>query len=61
MKRGIVQRECECVGCRETTFWRYDYTTKEDIASVPELHPGAGLLIMSGILLLQERCISQKL
>jgi hypothetical protein len=30
MKRGIVQRECECLGCRESTFWRYDYTTKYD-------------------------------
>lgn len=26
MKRGIVQRECECIGCRESTFWRYDFT-----------------------------------
>ena len=30
MKRGIVQRECECVGCREATFWRYDHTTKHE-------------------------------
>jgi hypothetical protein len=30
MKRGIVQRECECVGCRESTFWRYDHTTKHE-------------------------------
>jgi hypothetical protein len=28
MKRGIVQRECECVGCKEATFWRYDHTKK---------------------------------
>jgi len=28
MKPGIVQRECECIGCREATFWRYDYPTK---------------------------------
>jgi hypothetical protein len=30
MKRGIVQRECECVDCREATFWRYDHTTKHE-------------------------------
>ncbi len=24
MKRGIVQRTCECIGCTESTFWRYD-------------------------------------
>jgi hypothetical protein len=30
MQRGIVQRECECVGCRESTFWRYDHTTKHE-------------------------------
>jgi len=28
MKRGIVQRECESVGCKEATFWRYDYQTE---------------------------------
>jgi hypothetical protein len=26
MKRGIVQRTCECIGCTESTFWRYDFT-----------------------------------
>lgn len=30
MKRSIVQRECECVGCRKATFWRYDHTTKHE-------------------------------
>jgi len=28
MKRGIVQRKCECIGCQQTTFWRYDYQTE---------------------------------
>jgi hypothetical protein len=22
IKHGIVERECECVGCKEATFWR---------------------------------------
>jgi hypothetical protein len=30
MKRGVGQRECECVGCREFTLWRYDHTTKHE-------------------------------
>jgi hypothetical protein len=30
MKRGIVQRECECLGCKQATFWRYDHATKYD-------------------------------
>ena len=30
MKRGIDQRECECVECKEATFWRYDYQTKHE-------------------------------
>jgi hypothetical protein len=30
MKRGYVQRECESIGCREATFWRYDFTTKHE-------------------------------
>ncbi len=30
MKRGIVQRKCECTDCRESTFWRYDYKTEHE-------------------------------
>ena len=28
IKRGIVQRKCECIGCQNMTFWRYDYTER---------------------------------